>query len=395
MPSPNISDTEAYSRFDHFFVLGLRSLSRVVGMKRLTRPFWNRWRAGDVGDDVLFAFLNSIGSLDDWPEAALAMLARAEAELAAARPGLSPEAEVAALRRLSYMANLGHWGILPLNEAKRACYLRARDACIEAETLAFGPRYARLDIPFEGAVLHGNLHLPEGVPAPLVVLVHGIDGCKEEHLATELALLGAGLAVLAFDGPGQAEAFLIDGLRWSPRFPAAISAAIDAVAARGGVQTTRVGVMGMSIGALWAYQAAARDARIAALYDLGAPINTAAFARIPFIIKSKLCQITGARSDAEIATALAPNRIDEGTLAGLGARAGFTVRIVHGTQDRVVALADKLRARDELSAGQGAEVSLWVIEGGDHCCTSHIPALRRDMAAFFSAALGGAGGASG
>lgn len=382
MVSKNISDTEAYTRFDHFFVQGVRSLSRVVGMRRLTKPFWNRWRAGDVDDDVLFGFLNSIRSLDDWPDAAARMLERAEAELAAARAGMTRAEEIRALRRLSYMCNLAHWGIVPLNAQKRACYTRSRDAYIEAETLAHGPRYARVEIPWAGQRFFGNLHRPAGDAAPLIVLIHGIDGCKEEHLATELAMLAAGFAVLAFDGPGQAEAFLLGGQLWSPRFFEVISTAIDQVAGFG-VDTGRVGLMGMSIGALWSYQAASADPRVAALYDLGAPINTKAFGRIPFIIKSKLCQITGARTQPEIEAVLAQTFIDrDEILASVQAR----VRIVHGTKDRVVSMADKDWLRDRLTA-LGSTVEVKVIDGGDHCCTGHIPLVRQDMADFFTRAL--------
>lgn len=384
MTKSNISDTEAYSRYDHFFVAGVRSLSRVVGMRRLTKPFWNRWRAGDVDDDVLFDFLNSIKSLDDWPDAADRMLIKAEAELSNGRDRMSQQEEVQALRRLSYMANLAHWGILPINAQKIASYTRSRDAYIEAETMAFGPRYQRVDIPWKGQVFHGNLHIPATSPAPLVVLVHGIDGCKEEHLATELALLQAGLAVLSFDGPGQAEAFLLGKTLWTPNFSEVISAAIDAIVALN-VTTQDVGVMGMSIGSLWAFEAASKDTRIKAVYDLGAPINTKAFARIPFILKSKLCQITGARTDAEIQKVLLQTYIDKvEILRGVTA----AVRIVHGTKDRVVSQRDKEWLRDTFQElGQVRELSMHLIKDGDHCCTGHIPEIRRDMAAFFTRRL--------
>jgi len=101
MRQRNISDTDAYTPFDHFFVGGVRSLSRVIGMKRLTKPFWNRWRAGDIHDDVLFDFLSSIKSLDDWPSAAEQMVRQAQADLAAQRGGMRPDEEIATLRRLS------------------------------------------------------------------------------------------------------------------------------------------------------------------------------------------------------------------------------------------------------------------------------------------------------
>lgn len=384
MKSPNISDTEAYSRFDHFFVAGVRSLSRIIGMRRLSKPFWNRWRAGDVGDDVLFDFLNSIQSLDDWPDAARRMLDKAESELASDRNSMSKADLLTALRRLSYMTNLAHWGILPINQQKIASYTRSRDAYIEAETLAFGPRYQRLDIPWEAHIFHGNLHLPERGNAPLVVLVHGIDGCKEEHLATELALTEAGLAVLSFDGPGQAEAFLLDNILWTPRFDEVISAAIDA-ASTFDIDTKNVGLMGISIGALWSFSAASKDSRIKAIYDLGAPINTKAFSRIPFILKSKLCQITGARTNTEIEAVLSQNHIDRIEILR---KITVAIRIVHGTRDRVVSLKDKEWLRDTLKElGQVRDLSMRVIDGGDHCCTGHIPEIRRDMGLFFNQQL--------
>jgi pimeloyl-ACP methyl ester carboxylesterase len=381
----NVSHTEAYTIYDHVFLKALRSVSRVFSVTQLTRPFWNRWRAGDTGDDVLFGFLDSIRNLDDWPQAAARMIQRETTAFAAERTNLSLDAEIAALRRLSYMCNLAHWGIMPLTDIKRSAYLQARDYYIEAERLAFGPRFRRLFLAWGGQTFPANLHLPETAEAPLIILVHGIDGCKEEHLATELALLNDGLAVLSFDGPGQAESFLINGIMWSERFPELISAAIDAVADLTGKPDRRVGVMGMSIGATWAYVAAARDHRIAALYDLGAAINSAAFQRVPFIIKSKVCQITGAKTDREIRKVLAQIKIDDPKILGPISAA---IRIVHGSKDRVVSLSDKVWLSGELiRLGTAIEVSTRVFDGADHCCTNEIPEVRRDMAAFFNRVL--------
>ena len=86
-----------------------------------------------------------------------------------------------------------------------------RDLYVESEALANGDRYRRVDVPWKGRTLHGNLHLPvqRAGPAPVVVVVHGIDGCKEEHLATELCLQEAGFCALVMDGPGQGEAMLL------------------------------------------------------------------------------------------------------------------------------------------------------------------------------------------
>jgi pimeloyl-ACP methyl ester carboxylesterase len=382
----NVSHTEAYTIYDHVFLKALRSVSRVFSVTQLTRPFWNRWRAGDTGDDVLFGFLDSIRNLDDWPQAAERMILRETAAFDALRGTLGQDDMIAGLRRLSYMCNLAHWGIMPLTDIKRTAYLKARDYYLEAEQMAFGPGFRRLFLTWGGQKFPANLHLPRNANAPLVILVHGIDGCKEEHLATELVLLEHGLAVLSFDGPGQAESFLINGIMWSERFPELISAAIDAVADLTGLADRPVGVMGMSIGATWGYVAAARDSRIGALYDLGAAINSDAFQRVPFIIKSKVCQITGARTDTEIRQVLAQIKIDLPDLLG---RIAAAIRIVHGSKDRVVALTDKQWLAEELKRiGSAAEVSTRVFDGADHCCTGEIPEVRRDMAAFFTRVLG-------
>ena len=52
------------------------------------------------------------------------------------------------------------------------------------------------------------------------------------------------------------------------------------------MDTGRVGLVGISIGGMWALRAAAGDPRVKALYDLGGPINTKAFPRLPFLIKT-------------------------------------------------------------------------------------------------------------
>ena len=73
------------------------------------------------------------------------------------------------------------------------------------------------------------------------------------------------------------------------------------------IDTTRVGLFGISIGGMWALRAAAADPRVRALYDLGGPINTKSFARVPFLIKTRMCQVTGARDARAIAEVLAEN----------------------------------------------------------------------------------------
>jgi pimeloyl-ACP methyl ester carboxylesterase len=378
----NVSDTEAYTFYDFFFSKAVRSLSNVVGVKRITRPFWDRWRASSIGDETIFRFLDGVATIDNWATVATKIVDEEIAAFEAKRASLTHDETVAALRRLSYLCHMAQWGSLPVTEQKLRLYRLCRDIYIEAETLANGDRYRRIDVPWKGRMLHGNLHLPHNVagPAPLVLIIHGIDGCKEEHLATELCVLDAGLAVLGIDGPGQGEALLLDGIMWTDDFHLMIGAALDALAAEPAVDTTRVGLFGVSIGGMWALRAAAEDSRIRALYDLGGPINTRAFPRLPFLIKTKMCQVTGARDAETIAEVLGKNTTESDDVLS---RVACAVRIMHGGRDRVVSTADKEWLRDRLlHFGRAPHVSLEVIPGGDHCCTGHAESIRADLAAF-------------
>jgi dienelactone hydrolase len=194
------------------------------------------------------------------------------------------------------------------------------------------------------------------------------------------------------DGPGQGEAMLLDRVLWSEDFHRMVGAALDALAADPAIDTTRVGLFGMSVGGLWALRAAADDARVRAFYDLGGPISTSrSFPHLPFLMKTKMCQVTGARDAATIAEVLAKNTIEGDAVV---ARVACAVRMMHGGRDRVVTVAEKEWLRDQLRHfGHAPEVTLEVIPTGDHCCTGFATQVRADMVAFFVRHLMEVGGA--
>lgn len=381
----NVSNTGTYNFYDFVFSKALRSLSHVVGLRKITQPFWSRWLASGVRSEVIFRFLDRLGSIDGWATAAREATEEEIARYHKELPKLDTKQKVTLLRELSYICNLAQWGCLPISQTRKDLYLMCRDYYIEAESIAFPDTYTRLDIAFEDLVLHGNLHKPAGNPAPLIVIVHGVDGCKEEHLATELHYLQEGFAVLGFDGPGQAEALVIDDILWRSSYPSAISAAIDAVEQLGDVGTQSTGVLGISIGSTWALQASASDRRIKAVYDLGGLLHTRSFSKYPFLIKTRICQLSGAQDKESVAKALRTNTIEDEAFLGT-IRAN--IRILHGGSDRIVKLEDKVWLRDKLrDLAPDIDVSMRVIEGGDHCCTGHADEVRKDSAAFFAKML--------
>ena len=339
----NIDETETYTFFDHAFSKTVRSLSRVVGLRKITQPFWARWLASGISRDVIFRFLDELGTIDGWAVVATRVMDDEIARFEALKSVMSEVQLVAALRRLSYLANMAQWGSLPITDERRSLYRRCRDYYVEAETIAFPRTFWRLEVPFEGASLHANLHIPENTHskfvAPLVVIVHGVDGCKEEFLSTELALLEAGFAVAGYDGPGQGESLLLDSRHWGPTFSKSISVLLDTIDGLDVVDTRRAGILGISVGGLWALQCAADDQRVRAVYDLGGPVNTMnRFSALPFLIKTRICQVTGHHDTASVKQALALINIEDDALL---ACIESDVRTMHGTNDRVVSVADK------------------------------------------------------
>lgn len=134
------------------------------------------------------------------------------------------------------------------------------------------PPGERLEIPFEGTMIPGNLRRPSGVDRPpVVILVPGLDSVKEELFAMEGDFLKRGMATLTVDGPGQGES--------APRFPiradwsSVIRPIIDVLETRSDIDPDRVGLMGISMGGIYGPLAAAREKRIRALVALAGPYD--------------------------------------------------------------------------------------------------------------------------
>jgi pimeloyl-ACP methyl ester carboxylesterase len=121
------------------------------------------------------------------------------------------------------------------------------------------PGAERVEVPFEGATLAGNLRRPQGVERPpLVVLIPGLDSTKEEFFRWEEDFLRRGLATFSFDGPGQGESGFATSIR--PDYDAPVAAALDALA-----WDAPVGAAGVSLGGYYAPRAAAGEPRLRAV----------------------------------------------------------------------------------------------------------------------------------
>lgn len=163
----------------------------------------------------------------------------------------------------------------PQGAALVAAWRRCRDAfraALPALPFAIEPVQIpwRHDIALQGYVLRTM----GSVAAPTVLMPCGYDSPVEEFYTLggyEAALRG--FNVVAFSGPGQAEMLYERGIPFRPDFEAVVGPVIDFVERRahseaggdGGLDATRIAIVGRSFGGYLAPRAAWREPRIGAL----------------------------------------------------------------------------------------------------------------------------------
>jgi len=237
----------------------------------------------------------------------------------------------------------------------------AADSSIEAMATGLSlldPTFERIDIPFAGATMAGNLRRPPGVDRPpLVILVAGLDSTKEEFFHVENTLLARGLATFSLDGPGQGETGRVLHIR--PDFEAPVGAVLDVLCARPDLAGDRAGLLGVSLGGYYGARAAAFEPRIRAAvlsggcYDYGALIRD----RAPHSFATFMHGCGTTSRDEAYAVA------ERMTLAGVASQITQPLLVVFGKLDRLVPWqhADRL-------AAEAPNAELWLFDQGNHVC---------------------------
>jgi 2,6-dihydroxypseudooxynicotine hydrolase len=221
------------------------------------------------------------------------------------------------------------------------------------------PPGERAEIPFDGAVLAGVLRRPAGPgPHPVVVLIPGLDSAKEEFRAAEQPFLDRGLATFAVDGPGQGEAEYDLAIR--PDWEAPGEVILDAVSAMPGIDGSRIGLWGVSLGGYYAPRLASGDRRVRACVALSGPYDFGqAWDRLPELTREAF----QARSKSASARQAA-RRAAELTLAGRAGRLTAPLLIVAGQRDRIIGWQQARRLADEAA---GPAEFLLLADGGHGC----------------------------
>jgi alpha-beta hydrolase superfamily lysophospholipase len=174
--------------------------------------------------------------------------------------------------RDNYFMAAIHWGSaqwsrhendetnLAFNKSKRDCYTNyARLAAHKIEPVF---------IPFKGKTLPGWFHLPpnySGGRIPVVISFPGMDTYKEVFVALKGdRWLERGIAVLALDGPGQAECRVLGLTVSMENWTAVGKAAVDWLMERPEIDPQKIGAFGNSFGSFFVTIVTANEPRICA-----------------------------------------------------------------------------------------------------------------------------------
>lgn len=207
---------------------------------------------------------------------------------------------------------------------------------------------------------------------PVVILIPGLDSVKEELHRYGDDFLTRGMAVLAIDGPGQGE--LEDaGVPMWPNYEEIVSAVVDYIETRGDLDTTRVGVMGVSVGGYYAARAAACEPRIRATIESGGAYCLADdFDTVPALTRQAFI----VRSGKETAEA-ARDYLLKFTLQGLLPKISHPMLVVHGELDRLFPVED---SPQHIASEAGEKAELLIVKGGNHL-VNNMPYLVRNKQA--------------
>jgi dipeptidyl aminopeptidase/acylaminoacyl peptidase len=202
------------------------------------------------------------------------------------------------------------------------------------------------------------------------LLVPGLDSSKEELFAIEEDFLRRGMATLAIDGPGQSENSVHFPIR--PDWETVIGPVIDHLGEIDlAVDHRRIGLMGISMGAIYGPRAAANDQRLRAVVGLAGPYNLGeCWEALNPLTKGGYIYYTKSADESD-----AKRKAYTFNLEGILSRVTQPLLVIHGAKDRLFPPADAERI-----AREAPNSTLVIYPDGNHVC-NNIPYKYRPMMA--------------
>lgn len=343
----------------------------------------SHWAPRMVSNGVMLTdFQEVTASISRWDDWCGAWCQRAGVHEALGREALAQGHRLTGAEHLSRAAVYYHFAkflFVHDIEQMRAAHRKAVD-CKGLALPHLRPPIERVLIPYRGKHLVGFLRLPTGaVRPPVMIMVPGLDSAKEELEAYETPFLQRGIATLMVDGPGQGEAeydFPIQGNYEEP-----VAAVVDWLQGRSDVDTSRIGLWGVSLGGYYAPRAAAFEKRIRACIGLAGPYDFSDnWEQMPELTREAF-RVRAHCKSAEEARRHAATLTLKG---GIAQQISCPLFLVTGKQDRIVPWQDTQRMGQEASG----PVQILIVEDGNHIANNRPYRYRHQSADWMAEQLG-------
>ena len=250
------------------------------------------------------------------------------------------------------------------------------------------PRVSRVAIPYEGTTLPAYFSAApatEHGPAPVVVLVNGLDSTKEHMYSSNHweELAARGISCLMLDQPGTGESLRLQGLPARIDAEAWAGAAVDYLETRDDVDASRIGIAGWSLGGYYAPRAAAFEKRFALCVAWGANHDWGAVQRrrkeregerpVPHYW-SHVLWVWGKDGDENDLDGFL-DFADDVNLEGVVEQITVPFLIAHGANDRQIPVAYAHRSYDQAVNSPKRELRVFTPEEGatEHIGLDHLP----------------------
>ncbi|MBR0755334.1 alpha/beta hydrolase [Bradyrhizobium jicamae] len=231
----------------------------------------------------------------------------------------------------------------------------------------------------EGKLCGWLIRPPLSESSPVVIVLGGFDGWREEHHPAALALVERGIAALLIDVPGQGETRLFHHLYLTSDVHRAFSRIVDALLEDPRV-SGRIGILGNSFGGCLVANAAIADQRLAACcVNCGASRPLEFPERYPRFF-SKVEAMIGSSCNDQARAVL--NALD--LTASLGSLRTPLLQL-HSEIDTVFSL-DNARLIHDQAASDDKTLLVW--KDGDHCIYNHADERNTAVADWFCERLG-------
>jgi len=259
------------------------------------------------------------------------------------------------------MYRLGQYGFVELTDERLRLYHKLADSFTMAAKL-FDPPMEEVKIPYKGYNMDGWIIMPKNAPksCPIVIMIPGATGFKEEFFTQAQHMVERGLAVLLIDGPGQGTTLYFNKGYLEIEIEKAYSTMVDFVVNDG--RFGKIGMTGGSTGGYYVPRAAATDKRIAACGINGGSYYPQEITEFAPIYHHKFALLCGV--DDEKMKELFPKM----TLDGLAEKIDCPLLILHGRDDPIFSVKGVQRIYEEAKT---KDKTIKIYPGAWHCCTGY------------------------